>query len=68
MKVWDEGGDLQPMVAEDADISANLTMEEIEKVFSLDTYLRNVDVIFARVFKELGQGAERKGTAFHHHS
>jgi adenylosuccinate lyase len=50
MKVWDEGGDFQTLVASDPDISAHLTGEEIERVFSLATYLRNVDAIFERVF------------------
>jgi adenylosuccinate lyase len=52
MKVWDEGGDFQSLVAADADIRAHLSNEEIAHVFSLDTYLRNVDEIFARVFKD----------------
>jgi adenylosuccinate lyase len=52
MKVWDEGGDFQALVKEDADISAHLSAEEIAHVFSLDTYLRNVDAVFARVFKD----------------
>ena len=52
MKVWDEGGDFQEYVAADPDISAHLQAAEIERVFSLDTYLRNVDAIFARVFGE----------------
>ena len=50
MKVWDEGGDFQTLVAADADIKSHLSSEEIERVFSLNTYLRNVDAIFARVF------------------
>jgi adenylosuccinate lyase len=52
MKVWDEGGDFQELVAADADISSHLSPEEIARVFSLDTYLRNVDAIFARVFQD----------------
>ena len=52
MKVWDEGGDFQSLVSEDEDIRAHLSNEEIAHVFSLDTYLRNVDEIFARVFKD----------------
>ena len=52
MKVWDEGGDFQEFVAADADIRAHLSPAEIERVFSVDTYLRNIDAIFARVFKE----------------
>jgi len=52
MKVWDEGGELQPSVAEDEKISATLSQEEIARVFSLDMYLRNVGLVFARVFGE----------------
>ena len=50
MKVWDEGGDFHALVAADADIQKHLSLEEIDRVFSLDTYLRNVDAIFNRVF------------------
>ncbi|PYS70071.1 MAG: adenylosuccinate lyase [Acidobacteria bacterium] len=51
MRVWDEGEDFLTLVKADADITARLSAEEIERVFSLDHYLRNVDVIFERVFK-----------------
>ena len=51
MKAWDEGGDLQSLVSADQDISTHLTSEQIDQVFALDTYLRNVGAIFARVFK-----------------
>jgi adenylosuccinate lyase len=50
LKAWDEGGDLQTLAAADRDISAHLTTEQIDRVFSLKTYLRNVDKVFARVF------------------
>jgi adenylosuccinate lyase len=50
MKVWDEGGDYQELVKEDADISRNLSAEEIARVFDLSYYLRNVDKVFERVF------------------
>jgi adenylosuccinate lyase len=50
MKVWDEGGDFHTLVAADPDISAHLSSEQIDRAFSLDTYLRNVDAVFARVF------------------
>ena len=50
-KVWDEGADFHSLVASDGDITAYLTKDEIKSVFSLDTYLRNVDAIFSRVFK-----------------
>ncbi len=50
MKAWDQGGELQALAAADKDISAHLSKEQIDRVFSLDTYLRNVDKVFTRVF------------------
>jgi len=50
MKAWDEGGELQTLAAADKDISAHLSKQQIDRVFSLATYLRNVDKVFARVF------------------
>jgi adenylosuccinate lyase len=55
MKVWDEGGTLRERALADADITAKLTPAAVERVFSLDTYTRNVDKIFARVFNNSGQ-------------
>ena len=51
MKVWDEGCEYRELVLNDADISAKLSVEEIEKVFDLKHYLRNVEKVFNRVFK-----------------
>ena len=50
MRVWDEGGDFQTLISADPDIQNHLSIEQIKKSFSLDTYLRNVDVVFDRVF------------------
>ena len=50
MSAWDEGGELRTLVLKDKDITALLSAEQIDRVFSLDTYLRNVNQIFARVF------------------
>jgi adenylosuccinate lyase len=50
MRVWDERKEFQAVVAQDSDIRANLSLEEIERIFALDTYTRNVEAIFARVF------------------
>ncbi len=50
MKAWDEGGDLKSLASADTDIAGHLSKEQIDRVFSLDTYLRNVDAIFQRVF------------------
>ena len=58
MKVWDEGGDYRELVMKDADISSQLSAEEIARVFDLKHYLRNVDRVFARVF---GEKAETSG-------
>src|SRR2546429_6976031 len=52
IKVWDEGGDFKQQVSADKEIRAHLSETEIARVFSLNTYLRNVDRIFARVFGE----------------
>ncbi len=52
MKTWTEGGDFRARVLEDADITARLRREQIEGAFSIDYYLRNVDAVFARVFRE----------------
>ena len=51
MKVWDEGKDFLTLVKSDDDIKAKLSAADIERVFSLDHYLRNIDSIFERVFK-----------------
>jgi adenylosuccinate lyase len=56
MKTWDEGGDFRSHVLADADISARLTREEVEQVFSLGRYLRNVDAVFNRVFADAQAG------------
>jgi adenylosuccinate lyase len=52
MLTWDEGGDFRTRVLADPDITARLSREQIEKSFALDTYLRNVDQVFARVFDD----------------
>ena len=53
MRAWDEGADFRALVSADEEISARLAPAEIERTFALDTYLRNVDAIFARVFDEV---------------
>ncbi len=51
MKVWDEGGEFKDLVMNDVDIRAKLSAQEIENVFDIKYYLRNVEKVFARVFK-----------------
>ncbi len=50
MRVWDEDGEFKDLVLADEQIREKLSDEEIEKVFSYEHYLRNVDKVFARVF------------------
>ncbi|MEO8433806.1 MAG: adenylosuccinate lyase [Pyrinomonadaceae bacterium] len=50
MKAWDEGDDFRKLVSADEDIGAHLSAEQIARVFSLESYLRNIGAIFVRVF------------------
>jgi adenylosuccinate lyase len=52
MKVWDEDKDFLRVLQEDPDIAQVLSKEEIRSVVNPELQLRNVDAIFARVFKE----------------
>lgn len=52
MRVWETDDNFQELLGQDADITAHLSAAEIAGVFTLDTYLRNVDTIFERVFGE----------------
>src|ERR671919_1481508 len=45
MRVWDEGREFQALVKADADITSQLSVDAIDRTFSLDHYLRNVDSI-----------------------
>ncbi|MBC7930740.1 MAG: adenylosuccinate lyase [Rubrivivax sp.] len=57
MKTWDEGGEFRARALDDADISSRLSREEVERAFSLDGYMRNVDAVFARVFEQSQNGS-----------
>lgn len=52
MKVWDQKKNFQELVTKDADVSSHLSSQEIGDVFKFETYLRNIDTIFERVFKD----------------
>ena len=52
MRVWDEDRDFRGLVKADEDIMSQLSTEEVDQVFSLDHYLRNIDAIYKRVFKD----------------
>jgi adenylosuccinate lyase len=52
IKVWETDANFQELLEQDADIASHLSAAEIAAVFTLDTYLRNVDTIFERVFAD----------------
>jgi len=64
MKSWDGGGDFRELVSADKDIAGHLSAEQIDGVFSLDRYLRNVDQVFGRVFGAVSEpGAVATGSS-----
>jgi adenylosuccinate lyase len=60
MRSFHEQRDFKTLLLADADLTTVLTPAEIEKAFDLDDQLRNVDVIFDRVF---GTAAARVDSA-----
>lgn len=50
MKTWNEGKDFLTELKADKDVSAKLAPDALEAMFDLDYHLKNVDVIFSRVF------------------
>jgi adenylosuccinate lyase len=49
MKAWDENKDFKTLVLEDPAITKVLSPQEIEKCFTFDPYLSQIDYIFDRV-------------------
>jgi adenylosuccinate lyase len=52
MQVWQGRADLKKFLLEDQEVSQYLTKSEIEECFDYQTYLKNIDPIFIRVFGE----------------
>jgi adenylosuccinate lyase len=50
MRAWESDGDFRAAVESDKEILSYLSIEKIQKAFSVDRYLAHVDTIFARVF------------------
>lgn len=48
MNSWQEGRDFKQLVLGDREITKHLSVSEIDKIFNLDYYLRNVDKIFRK--------------------
>jgi len=49
MKSWKDGSDFKANLADDKDVARYLSIRELDKIFDLDYYLRNVKKIFDRV-------------------
>ncbi len=57
METWEQGGDFRTRIEGDAAIAKALSRQEIERVFSEEEALRNVDAIFARALGTEGGAA-----------
>ncbi|WP_028950401.1 adenylosuccinate lyase [Sulfurihydrogenibium subterraneum] len=52
MKAWDtEGLMFKDTLLQDPDVNSRLTKEEIDKIFNVDEFLKNIDYIYKRVFE-----------------
>jgi adenylosuccinate lyase len=54
MQAWKEGLNFRDLVMKDADITRRIPRQQIAMAFDLKRQLRNVDKIFARVFRDNG--------------
>jgi adenylosuccinate lyase len=52
MESWKKGTGFMKLLQTDSDIAKYLSPHEIENIFDLKYYLRNIDYVFKRVFKE----------------
>jgi len=50
MKAWQEEGDFRAAIEADPDVKAHLTPDQIAWAFSIERQLKNIDVLFERVF------------------
>jgi len=55
MKAWKEGLNFHQLVMSDAEITGRVPRKQIELAFDLKRQLRNIDKIFARVFRDNGR-------------
>ncbi len=52
MEAWENDADFRAVISADPSVKRYLSDEQLEKTFSLQRQLRNVDAIFQRVFKK----------------
>lgn len=60
MRAWQEGLDFHHLVVQDKNITSKVPAKQLEHAFDLKRQLRNIDKIFARVFREAGSNSGRK--------
>jgi len=60
MRAWKEGHNFRELVLRDRAITRRVARAEIERAFDLKRQLRNVDKIFARVFRETDGPPKRR--------
>ena len=59
-RAWKEGADFRRLVLNDKEITARVPAKQLEHAFDLKRQLRNIDKIFARVFREAKPKAAAK--------
>ena len=52
MRVWQGQAEFKELLLEDREVGQYLTKSEIEKCFDYQTYIKNIDSIFVRVFSQ----------------
>ena len=52
MRAWKEGLNFRDLILKDKEIARRVPKQQVERAFDLKRQLRNIDHIFARVFKE----------------
>jgi adenylosuccinate lyase len=52
MRVWQGRAKFKELLLEDREVGQYLTKSEIEECFDYQTYLKNIDPIFIRVFDQ----------------
>jgi adenylosuccinate lyase len=60
MQAWKEGLNFRDLVLGDKEITSRVPKKQIEHAFDLKRQLRNIDQIFARVFKESRPGKKAR--------
>jgi adenylosuccinate lyase len=51
MKAWQDGANFRELIEAEPEIASRISRQQIERAFDLKRQLRNVDKIFARVFR-----------------